>query len=95
MFMPPVAGGVINRRRRFVAAKGPVIPDIGPNMPLDRLAFRQAPLPEDSPGYGSEGNVVTMKQESCNSTMRSGNAEAAIPGNPAGFPVSSWRISRT
>ena len=41
MFMPPVAGGVINRRRRFVAAKGPVIPDIGPNMPLDRLAFRQ------------------------------------------------------
>jgi hypothetical protein len=41
MFMPPVAGGVINRRRRFVAAKGPVIPDIGPNMPLDRRAFRQ------------------------------------------------------
>jgi len=24
MFMPPVAGGVINRRRRFVAAKGSI-----------------------------------------------------------------------
>jgi hypothetical protein len=39
--MPLVAGGVIERRRRRMSAKGPVVPDIGPDMPLYRLAFRQ------------------------------------------------------
>src|SRR6202171_1357939 len=39
--LPPVMAGVIECRRRRMSAKGTVVPDIGPDVPLDRLAFRQ------------------------------------------------------
>jgi hypothetical protein len=41
MFVPPAAGGVIKCRRRSLTAKGTVVPDIGPDVPLDLLALRQ------------------------------------------------------
>jgi hypothetical protein len=41
MLAPPVARGMIQRCRRRPAAEGPVVADISPDVPLDRLAFRQ------------------------------------------------------
>ena len=51
MLMPPIARGVIERRRRRVTAKGPVVADIGPDVPRDRLAF----------GQDRHGRVVAMQ----------------------------------
>ena len=39
--MPSVPRGVIQRRRRRPSLKRPVVADIGPDVPLDRLALRQ------------------------------------------------------
>ena len=41
MLVPAVARGVIERRRRRAPAKRPVVADIGPDVPLDRLALGQ------------------------------------------------------
>jgi len=39
--MPAIARGVIQRRRRRATIKGPVVTDISPDVPLDRLALGQ------------------------------------------------------
>src|SRR4029078_10545667 len=51
MLMPSIARGVIQRRRWRPTAKRPVVSDIGPNAPRDRLA-----LVEDG-----HGGVVAMQ----------------------------------
>ena len=49
--MPSIARGVIQHRRRRTTVKGPIITDIGPDMPLDRLAL----------GQDRHGRVVAMQ----------------------------------
>jgi hypothetical protein len=41
MFLPAIARGIIERRRRVAPAEWSVVPDIGPDVPLDRLARGQ------------------------------------------------------
>ena len=41
MLTPSIARGVIQRRRRRPTAKRPVITDIGPDVPRNRLALGQ------------------------------------------------------
>ena len=51
MLMPSIARGVIQRRRRCATVKGPVVADIGPDVPGNRLAL----------GQDRHGRVVAMQ----------------------------------
>lgn len=51
MFLPPIARGIIERRRRRLPTEGPIIPDVSPNAPRIGLAACQ----------DRHGGVVTMQ----------------------------------
>ena len=55
MLVLSIARGVIQRRRRCVTAKGPVVTDIGPDAPRHRLAL----------GQDRHGRIVAMQSFGC------------------------------